>query len=139
MEPADDVVTLALAVDGDLLREVEQVIASRGWERDEGWRLLLACGLFYLQAESVLRRQQEGDLCAEDLAALSARCTEIESRLAALRMQAFEQRRALQDWRLSSGAIETAWRALPREAQRRDEELAALRAEVARLQAQIRE
>jgi len=35
----------------------------------------------------------------------------------------------------SAGAIETEWQALPREARRRDEELAALRAEVERLRA----
>ncbi|MGC8873635.1 MAG: hypothetical protein ACP5SI_04190 [Chloroflexia bacterium] len=56
------------------------------------------------------------------------------------RVAAFSRLRTpagLQDWKLSSGAVRTTWETLPTEFRRREAEVAALRAGLERLRAEL--
>jgi len=59
----------------------------------------------------------------------------MDSRLAFLLFETGEMKQTLKRWGLGAGAIRSDWELLPRLIQRRQEEIAALRAEVERLRA----
>lgn len=130
-------VTLEIHIARTTAQRAEQTIAAEGWEPEEGWRLLVACGLYVLEIERVLQDIREGRTGPEALADLLAKGLRMESRLASLRFRAFELQQALQNWNLSSGAVRTTWETLPAECCRREAEVAALRAELEQLRAEL--
>jgi len=133
----EKLVALEIRIPREVAGRVEQTIAAEGWEHEEGWRLLLACGLYVLRIEQVLEEVREGKADPRALADLLAQGLRMESRLASLRFRAFELQQALQDWKLSSGAVQTTWETLPGECRRREAEVAALQAELERLRAEL--
>jgi hypothetical protein len=105
-EPADKLVTIEVTVASDTADEIERLIAQRGWERDEGLRLILAGGFGYCTGVNTVQAIAAGTMSAEDLQGLVSRSMEMESRFAALRFRAFQLEVANRNWELSTGAIQ---------------------------------
>jgi len=135
----DQVVALQVHVTAETARDLQRLIAEKGWELEEGLRIILGTGMGYLRGERVLQAVAIGDKTEEEMRQLMTRLIGTESRLASalFRMQDLEQ--SNQNWDLSSGAIQTENVALKGVVDRQKKEIRELTAKIEELEQEIQQ
>jgi hypothetical protein len=90
---------LKILVTAETARNIDMLIAERGWDPVEGLRILLGLGMAAARTEPASDGNKEG------VERMGNRLKEVESSLAVLRFRMFEMQKANQSWELSTGAI----------------------------------
>jgi hypothetical protein len=122
-----EAVRLEVWLDPASAREIDQLITQRGWNREEGLRIILGAGAGFLRGEKVLQVAAIGQRTEEELERLLKRLIETESSLASARFRMQELEQANRAWELSTGAIRNENLALKGVLERQKTELQELR------------
>ncbi|NPV87090.1 MAG: hypothetical protein HPY45_13910 [Anaerolineae bacterium] len=126
---------LTLRVTPQTYDDLAELIGARGWQWEDGLRIILAAGLGYLRSNRL--PEEPPNAMPQDAAALTTRLVHAESQLAAMRYRLFEIQQANADWETSSGAVYRENIGLKNLAQRHKEEIRHLQAETARLREEL--
>ncbi len=92
----------------ELFQQLQQLMLDKGWEWEEGLRLLVGAGYSFF-SNSLENSDNPG---SEDLSRLTRRLMTAESELASLRFKIYELSESNRNWALCQGAIENENKAL---------------------------
>ncbi len=100
-------IVLEIPVTTETAQDIHNYIHERGWEIEEGYRLLLGSGLGWLRSEGYWLKTQQEDEPQSNKKQLISRLMEDESILSAIRFRMYELQTTNKNWELSTGAILT--------------------------------
>lgn len=126
-----------IAVVAETARELERVLAERGWERDEGLRRVLAAGLDYILERVSLPSAATDCPSAAELHTQLERMIGSGARLAALLYRMHQWEQACQAHEVTHGAMVKEASAYEQRVWEQIREAEALRGEIARLRAEL--
>ncbi|MCX8025618.1 MAG: hypothetical protein N3A60_10480 [Thermanaerothrix sp.] len=141
-EKEQELERLEVWVTHQMAEDLRALLQEEGWTQDEGLRLILGAGMGAVRAA-----QAEADLEDEALPeandapptfeAMRQRLIHVEASLAVLRFRLFETQEANRAWNLSTGAIQAENVGLNALVKRQKEEIEALKACLAELEAAL--
>ncbi len=131
------VVKLEIEVTSETARDLGMLILEKGWEYEDGLRMILGAGLGCLRMESAIQGKALGQSEDETLKPIRQRLIGTEARLAAIRYQLYVAQQKNEAWELSTGAIEKKSYNVEIVAQRQRQEIAALKERVRQQQEEI--
>ena len=124
--------TLKVKVTSETLSDLLSLIKEKGWEVEEGFRIILGAGYGYLFAKPILNDGNQAGF-PQNTEQLVERLVKAEARLGSMRYRAYEIQQANSSWELSAGAVHKENTGLRNIAKRRLEEVDDLRIKVIKL------
>lgn len=122
-EVKPELVSVEIKITQETFDHLTAYIQHKGYEIDEGLRIILGAGLGYLLAHSLDEGNETNSSEDNNKERLIQRLIRTEARLASIRYKMFELQQANQNWTLSSGAIYTENAGLRALAKRRTQEV----------------
>ncbi len=126
---------IRLNITDETYEELLALIRSRGWEEEDGLRILLGAGLGALRAAEFEAEEENG--LPKNMAELAARLSRTESQLAYLRFRVMELEEDNRNWQLASGPIAQENEGLKAVARLRLEEIDRLKQEIEALRRRL--
>jgi chromosome segregation ATPase len=135
---------LEVWVTREMAEDLRALLQEEGWTQDEGLRLILGAGMGAVraaQAEADLENEAlpEANDAPPTFEAMRRRLIHVEASLAVLRFRLFEAQEANRAWNLSTGAIQAENVGLNALVKRQKEDIEALKARLAELEAALRQ